>query len=98
MGSVYRRSSGISRNRSRHAVFEVGIFFHDFSVAEREHVAAIDLDLLAIGRGAGEHPLRDATIAGHEVPRPAEMRVGEYLEDLREGFTNPLAAFVACAA
>src|SRR5690242_2259162 len=95
-----RASAGIIVPRRRASasgdpVLEVRVLLDDLVAGKREDVAAVDLDLLALGRGAAEHPLREATVARDEVARLAEVRVGEHLEHAREGLAHALAAFVA---
>src|SRR5262249_41013217 len=63
---------------------EVGVLHRDLVAPEGEDVAARDLHLRAVGGGAGEEPLREPTIARHEVPRVAEVHVREALEHARE--------------
>src|SRR5207237_597495 len=66
------------------AVLEERALERDLARAEREHVAAIDLDTAAVARRTREHPLRQAAIARYEVVRGAEPRVGERGEGARE--------------
>src|SRR5262249_21467932 len=63
---------------------EVGVLHRDLVAPEGEDVAARDLHLLAVGGGGGEEPLREPTVARDEVPRVAEVDVGEPLEHARE--------------
>src|SRR5206468_324639 len=84
--------------RLRRTVLEVRVLDGDLAALEREHVAAVDFDLLAVGRRAREDPLREAAVAGHEVARVAEVGIREDLEDLREGLAHALASLVARAA
>ncbi len=84
--------------RLRSAVLEVRALDRDLAVPEREEIAAVDLDLLAIGRRAREGPLRDAAIARHEMPGMIERDVRDGGEDPREGLAHALAALVACTA
>src|SRR6266705_1818732 len=83
---------------SRGAVLEVRVLDGDLAVPEHEDVAAVDLDLLAVDRRAGEDPLRHAAVARHEVARVGEIGIGEDLEHLGERLAYALAALVARAA
>src|SRR5256884_8932278 len=74
-----RRAAG-----SRGAVLEVRALDRDLAVLEREDVAAVHLDLLAVGGRAPEDPLRDAAVAGDEVARGREGGVRERPEHPRE--------------
>src|SRR5438045_9736195 len=49
--------------RLRRAVLEVRVLDGDLALLEREHVAAVDFDLLAVDGGAREDPLRGAAVA-----------------------------------
>src|SRR5262249_26012167 len=93
-----RRSSPPGPACSCEAILEVRVLLHDLVATEREDVAGVDLDLLALGSSAGEPPLPQPTIAGDEMARLAEIRVREHLEDLCEGLAHALAALVARAA
>src|SRR5262249_15588247 len=66
---------------------EVRVLHRDLVAPESEDVAARDLHLLAVGGGAGEEPLREPTVARHEVSRVAEVHVGE----ARDPASNALA-------
>src|SRR5262249_29719949 len=70
----------------------------DLAAFEREEIAAVDLDLLAVGRRASERPLRDAAIARHEMPRVVEPDVRDCGEEPREGVAHGHTSLVPCAA
>src|SRR5262249_36453473 len=70
----------------------------DLALAEREHIAAVDLDRAAVGTGSGEEPLRQTAVARHEVARGAEVSVGKRGEHARERRAHTLAPDVAPAA
>src|SRR5262249_34262033 len=63
---------------------EVGVLHRDLVAPEGEDVTARDLHLLAVGGGGGEEPLREPTGTRHEVPRVAEVDVGDPLDHARE--------------
>src|SRR2546429_9968230 len=88
-----RRAAG-----SRGAVFEVRALDRDLAVLEREDVAAVDLDLLAIGGRAGEGPLRHAAVARDEMARSNERCVRENLEHPYEHIAHTLAPRVPRAS
>src|SRR5215467_4607647 len=60
---------------SRTASLEIRALDGDPAVAEREQIAAVDLDLSAVGAGASEDPLRDAAGAGDHVAHVDEANV-----------------------
>src|SRR5262245_8443416 len=68
------------RRRSTRSGLQVRVLHRDLVALEGEDIAAGDLDLLAVRRGAGEEPLREPAVARHEVPRVAEVHIGESLE------------------
>src|SRR5215813_12367607 len=79
---------------SSRAGLEVRALEGDLAAREGEEVAAVDLELGAVGPGASEHPFRDATLTRHEVSGLVEARVREGREHSREGFAHPVAAGV----
>src|SRR5215472_15445407 len=79
---------------SSRARLEVRALQGDLAAREGEEVAAVDLELGAVGPGASEHPLRDAALTRHEVSGLVEARVWEGREHFPEGITHPLAAGV----
>src|SRR4029077_19029543 len=83
---------------SRGASLEVRALEGDLAASEREQIAAVDLDLPAVGAGAPEDPLRDAAVAGHHVAHVVEADVGKRAEDPRERRAHALAAHVPGAA
>src|SRR5262249_56527305 len=60
---------------SSRAGLEVRALEGDLAAREGEEVAAVDLELGAVGPGASEHPFRDAALTRHEVSGLVEARV-----------------------
>src|SRR5215470_3432608 len=79
---------------SSRAGLEVRGLEGDLVAREGEEVAAVDLELGAVGSSASEHPFRDTALTRHEVSGLVEARVREGREHSRESFAHPLAAGV----
>src|SRR5919197_3904384 len=83
MDSVYRRS-GLRARSSGEPVLEVGVLLDDLVAGEREHVAAVHLELRAVGCRRRDHPLRESAITRHEMAGLTKVCVRKHLEDPRE--------------
>src|SRR5215469_1660225 len=79
---------------SSRAGLEVRALEGDLAAREGEEVAAVDLELGAVGPGASKHPFRDAALTRHEVSGLVEARIREDRKHSREGVAHPLAAGV----
>src|SRR5437762_8060040 len=88
LGHPARALSPVASGR---AGLEVRALDGDLPVPEREDVAAVDLDLLATGRRAGEDPLRHAAVARNEMACVAESGVREYRKHPGERLAHALA-------
>src|SRR5690242_2089334 len=96
-GSGERRRAGSEPGSLLHEL-PVRVLVEDLVAAELVDVAALIVEPLPVGTGAGHHPDRDRPVAGHEVVDVVPAHVADDLEPVREHLADGGLALHPAAA